>query len=64
MDTRTLDSLNLIQPPSPITLVEHADREVKLVTQFREILLWPVQLMPLREGLQIHHHWELLRGSR
>ena len=33
----------------------------KLVTQFREILLWPLQLMPLKEGLQIHHHWELLR---
>ncbi len=35
----------------------------KLVTQFREILLWPLQLMPLKEGLQIHHHWELLTAS-
>ena len=32
----------------------------KTVTHFREILLWPVQLMPLKEGQQIHNHWELL----
>jgi len=31
-----------------------------IVTHFREILLWPVQLMPLKEGQQIHNHWELL----
>src|SRR5262249_33020995 len=30
------------------------------VTHFRQILLWPVQLMPLKEGQQIHSHWELL----
>jgi hypothetical protein len=35
----------------------------KVVTQFREILLWPLQLMPLKEGLQIHHHWELLTSA-
>ena len=34
----------------------------KLVAQFREILLWPLQLMPLKEGLQIYHHWEVLRN--
>ena len=33
------------------------EAKVKLVTRFREILLWPLQLMPLKEGLQIHHHW-------
>ncbi|MFZ2090871.1 MAG: hypothetical protein WAU99_03970, partial [Pseudolabrys sp.] len=32
----------------------------RTVTHFREILLWPVQLMPLKEGQQIHSHWELL----
>ena len=31
------------------------------VKHFRQILLWPLQLMPLKESLQIHHHWELLR---
>lgn len=32
----------------------------KPVRQFRQILLWPVQLMPIREGAQIQRHWELL----
>jgi hypothetical protein len=31
-----------------------------LVRTFHQILLWPLQLMPLKEGSQIHHHWELL----
>lgn len=31
-----------------------------LVRGFHQILLWPLQLMPLKEGSQIHHHWELL----
>ena len=34
-----------------------------VVTHFRQILLWPVQLMPLKEGQQIHSHWELLECS-
>jgi hypothetical protein len=53
----------MVETAPPAREVERAEREVKLVTQFREILLWPLQLMPLREGLQIHHHWELLTGS-
>ncbi len=31
-----------------------------LVRQFRQILLWPLQLMPTYEGMQIQRHWELL----
>ncbi len=32
-----------------------------LVRQFRQIVLWPLQLMPIRsEGTQIQRHWELL----
>jgi CorA-like Mg2+ transporter protein len=27
---------------------------------FRQILLWPLQLMPLRESSQIQNHWEVL----
>src|SRR5262245_29751525 len=49
--------------PTPTRELKQDEGKVKLVTQFREILLWPVQLMPLKEGLQIHHHWELLKGS-
>ena len=32
-----------------------------LVRQYRQILLWPLQLMPIRgEHTQIQRHWELL----
>jgi hypothetical protein len=30
------------------------------IRKFRHILLWPVQLMPLKEGTQIQNHWERL----
>jgi hypothetical protein len=36
---------------------------VKLVKHFRQVLLWPLQLMPLDERHQIHKHWELLEKS-
>lgn len=32
----------------------------KTVRHFRQILLWPLQLMPIREGTQIQKHWEHL----
>lgn len=32
----------------------------RVVSHFRQILVWPLQLMPLREGAQIQTHWELL----
>ena len=31
-----------------------------IVRQFRQILLWPLQLIPLKAGEQIQNHWELL----
>ncbi len=30
------------------------------VRHFRQILLWPLQLMPIRPGVQIQEHWEVL----
>jgi CorA-like Mg2+ transporter protein len=30
------------------------------VRRFRQILLWPLQLMPLRDDVQIHRHWEFI----
>jgi hypothetical protein len=33
------------------------------VTDFRQIVLWPVQLMPRHEGAQIQKHWELLERA-
>ncbi|HEY6600043.1 MAG TPA: hypothetical protein VIZ30_12040, partial [Pseudomonadales bacterium] len=35
----------------------------KRVRHFRQILLWPLQLMPLREGAQIQRHWEVLQSD-
>lgn len=32
----------------------------KHVRHFRQILLWPLQLAPIREGAQIQEHWEVL----
>ena len=31
-----------------------------IVRHFREVLFWPVQLMPLTSGGEVQHHWELL----
>jgi hypothetical protein len=33
------------------------------VEKFREIVLWPVQLMPRYEGAQIQEHWECLNPA-
>jgi hypothetical protein len=35
----------------------------KIVKHYRQILLWPLQLMPIREGSQIQKHWELLEQA-
>ena len=35
----------------------------KIVRQFRQILMWPLQLAPIREGAQIQEHWELLERA-
>ena len=34
------------------------------VRHFRQIVLWPLQLMPLRPGEQVQRHWEALRAQR
>jgi hypothetical protein len=39
-------------------------QQAKLVRHFRLILLWPLQLMPAQEGMQIQRHWELLDCAR
>jgi len=36
----------------------------QVVRHFRQILLWPLQLMPIREGSQIQEPWELLQQSQ
>ena len=34
-----------------------------IVRHFREVLLWPVQLMPLNDGGKTQFHWELLERA-
>jgi hypothetical protein len=40
-----------------------AKSAAKLIRHFRQILLWPLQLMPIRAGSQIQKHWEMLRQA-
>jgi hypothetical protein len=35
----------------------------RMVRHFRQILLWPLQLMPIEESAQIQKHWELLEQA-
>ena len=37
-----------------------ASDAMPLVRKFHQILLWPLQLLPLKETSQIHRHWEFL----
>ncbi|MBA2548259.1 MAG: hypothetical protein H0V16_07345, partial [Burkholderiaceae bacterium] len=39
---------------------EQSTNSTTVVRHFRQILLWPLQLMPIRPGSQIQEHWELL----
>lgn len=43
-----------------MTLAAPTEKTQPVVREFRQILLWPLQLMPIRQGLQIQNHWELL----
>jgi hypothetical protein len=40
-----------------------SDTEQKTVDSFRQILFWPLQLMPVRNGGQIHEHWRLMQTA-
>ena len=35
-----------------------------IVRHFRQICVWPLQLMPLRPGQQVQRHWEALESIR
>lgn len=43
---------------------EHTGAEISpaqpIVRQFRQVLLWPLQLIPLKAGSQTHNYWEML----
>ena len=34
------------------------------VRHFRQVLIWPLQVMPIREGAQIQEPWDILRDSQ
>lgn len=40
-----------------------ATSQTKRVRHFRQILLWPLQLIPLRESNQVQRHWEVLQSA-
>jgi len=49
------------ESPSTMSMaVEH----VPVVEQFRQILLWPLELIPIRADEQIQRHWRLLRSPQ
>ena len=39
---------------------EQSTSATTLVRHFRQILVWPLQLMPIRPEAQVQEHWELL----
>ncbi len=49
------------KPAAPIERAARASPGPgKLVKHFRQIVLWPLQLIELREGAQIQNHWQFL----
>jgi hypothetical protein len=36
----------------------------KSVRHFRQVLIWPLQVMPIREGSQIQEPWDILQSSQ
>jgi hypothetical protein len=47
-----------------VTAIDTArEQPDRLVRHFRQILVWPLQLVPIREGSQIQKHWEVLEQA-
>ena len=52
-------------PPSGEPMSRRGDRGAELVVRhFRQIVLWPLQLMPVRPGEQIQRHWKALEAVK
>jgi hypothetical protein len=51
-----------LEPRPPVAADAHTPdaRSGLRIRKFRQIVLWPVQLMPRHEGAQIQRHWEHL----
>jgi hypothetical protein len=37
-----------------------ASSAARVVRQFRQIVVWPVQLIPVKAGAPVQRHWEVL----
>lgn len=46
-----------------IKMNAEVDTPDTMVRHFRQILLWPLQLMPIQDNAQIQKHWEVLENS-
>src|SRR5215470_8996111 len=49
--------------PGEATMSDRQPDEVKRVRHFRQIIIWPLQLLPIRKGAQIQEPWQLLEQS-
>ena len=41
-------------------MLEQLDDAQRCVRKFRQILVWPLQLMPVKPGQPVQRHWEVL----
>jgi hypothetical protein len=48
---------------APPEAAAQAREPARIVRHFRQILLWPLQLAPLRESAQIQEHWSVLERA-
>src|SRR5689334_341178 len=46
--------------PGEATVSDPSSGATKLVRQFRQILIWPLQLQPIRSSAQIQEPWDVL----
>ena len=51
------------EPASQARPVSAATDVMPLVRAFHQILIWPLQLLPLTDTSQIHRHWEFLEND-
>ena len=59
-DSLIMASQTIGEPDAKARSASDPIESTPLVRTFHQILLWPLQLLPLKEGSQIHHHWEFL----
>ncbi|HVY81732.1 MAG TPA: hypothetical protein VG994_12170, partial [Steroidobacteraceae bacterium] len=61
--TTSAESLPDDADPPPFNENKSMTRDL-VVRHFRQIVVWPLQLMPLRPGQQVQRHWEALESMK